>query len=143
MLSKESPDFCNYNLKELKVIAFETPYENNISFRSRSKGKCNKSLILNPISLTLSKNRLVKALSERWGLLQSCRDKYYYTKPRDEDNNCPICYDSLIRSWWCDRKTEWLTTHKASTVTTPCKHDFCGDCWGKIHEKILGNNNTN
>jgi len=140
MKDKECPTFGNYNMKELKLIAFETPYENNLSYRSRAKGKCSKNLIFNPIPLSLSKNRLVRALNERWHLLQTCRDKYYNDKPENEFDDCPICYEAITRNRWCARKSKWLLEHKQDSITTPCNHEFCGDCWRKIHTKTSNDN---
>ncbi len=142
MKYNECPNFSKYNMKELKVIAFVTPYENNISSSSISKGKCNKKLGFNPIPLTLSKNRLVRALNERWHLLQTCRDKYYNNKPENEFDDCPICYEDISRNIWCARKSEWLIEHGQDSITTPCNHDFCGDCWRKLRTKTSNNNQT-
>ena len=42
MVSKECPDFHSYNMKELKIISYNIPFENNFSRDNRMSRECRK-----------------------------------------------------------------------------------------------------
>ena len=87
MMSQEIPDFQSYTKKELKLVAYITPYKDTMA---RISGKRYSGY--DPISLTLSKSRLVERLIDRWNTLEAMRHTYY-RPPHGEE--CPICYENL------------------------------------------------
>lgn len=143
MVSKECPDFHSYNMKELKSISYNTPFENNLScgnIMSREcmkKNKYNPVLIENPIPLSLSKNRMVKALVKRWNALQSCRENYHHgiDSPEEYEEDCPICYETMTSKYWNDLESKWVMAYNVGTIKTTCNHKFCNTCWDQLHTR--------
>ena len=138
MISKECPDFQCYNMTELKAIAFMTPFENNIATGKIPKiymKEYGSFMRNNPISLSLSKKRMVKALVERWNVLQVCRDKYHYGIDNHEEyeDDCPICYETMTSKYWTNLESKWVMVYNIGTIRTNCNHKFCNTCWDKLH----------
>ena len=136
MVEKECPDFHSYNKKELNVIAFQIPYENNLSIIKfpRDISKTNKGFKLNPIPLTLSKTRMVKELTRRWETLAESRKKFYngIDNPEEYEDDCPICYENMTDKVWSDLESTWIMEYYVGTIKTTCNHKFCNKCWNKI-----------
>ena len=128
----ESPDFNSYTLNELKFISFYNQYEKSLE---SSDGMCDQNLNTkygwNPISLTLSKTRMVKALNERWKIRRPLLEKYNH-KPEEIDNECPICYNAIQTQYFNYRDSIWESNYNIGTAKTTCNHHFCGDCWDKV-----------
>lgn len=130
--SVESPDFNSYTLKELKYISFYNQYEKSLeSSDGMGDQNLNTKYGWNPISLTLSKTRMVKALNERWKIRRPLLEKYY-DKPQDIDNECPICYNAIQTQYFNYRDSTWISNFNIGTIKTTCNHHFCGDCWDKV-----------
>ena len=130
--SVESPDFNSYTLKELKYISFCNQYEKSLeSSDGMGDQNLNTKYGWNPISLTLSKTRMVKALNERWKIRRPLLEKYY-DKPQDIDNECPICYNAIQTQYFNYRDSIWKSNFNIGTIKTTCNHHFCGDCWDKV-----------
>jgi hypothetical protein len=130
--SVESPDFNSYTLKELKYISFYNQYEKSLeSSDGMGDQNLNTKYGWNPISLTLSKTRMVKALNERWKIRRPLLEKYY-DKPQDIDNECPICYNAIQTQYFNYRDSTWVSNFNIGTIKTICNHHFCGDCWDKV-----------
>ena len=128
MMSQEIPDFQSYTKKELKLVAYITPYKDTMA---RISGKRYSGY--DPISLTLSKSRLVERLIDRWNTLEAMRHTYY-RPPHGEE--CPICYESPDQFYWSITKGKWKKKHKLNEyikVTTKCNHTYCKKCWDSIH----------
>ena len=130
--SVESPDFNSYTLKELKYISFCNQYEKSLeSSDGMGDQNLNTKYGRNPISLTLSKTRMVKALNERWKIRRPLLEKYNH-KPEEIDNECPICYDAIQTQYFNYRDSIWKSNYNIGIVKTTCNHYFCGDCWDKV-----------
>jgi|TARA_B110000967_G_scaffold208864_1_gene262555 hypothetical protein len=147
MVEKECPHFHSYNIKELKRIAFDIPYENNLAITKfpRNISKNNKEFKINPIPLTLSKTRMIKALTRRWETLVECRNKFNHgiDNPEEYEDECPICYDTMTYKWWSDLKLTWSMEYNSGTIKTTCNHKFCNKCWDKIPKDCLRNRSYN
>lgn len=137
MQNSECPNFGSFTLKELKFIAFTTPYKKSMygSYGMRSN-KLNREYERDPIPMTLSKTRMVKALQERWGSLGSVREKY--NNKSTEPDDCPICFESIQTCSWSWKYSKWSLDYIPKTVRTTCNHHFCGNCWDNI--KPVANN---
>ena len=135
----ECPQFATFTLHELKVIAFTVPYQYTLeSSGGQGRGnKYNRKYGRSPIPLTLSKNRMVKALQERWEGFRSIREKYH-NKPTAELDDCPICLERMQDCSWSWRYSKWSRDYNLNTVKTICNHHFCGNCWGNIKQNDDG-----
>ena len=147
MISKECPDFQSFNMKFLKLIAFHTPYDNNITctLLHKEHNKQYGNVFINkPIPLTLSKNRTVKALIERWTVLHSCRDKYNHGIDNHEEyeDDCPICYETMTNKHWTNLESKWVMDYNQGIIRTPCDHKFCNSCWNKVRSISRNNSKT-
>jgi hypothetical protein len=132
LYSVESPNFNSYTLKELKLIAYSNPYERSFEGSPGMRdNRLNRKYGRKPIPLTLSKNRLVKALEERWEMRRPILEKFN-KKPTEEVEDCPICLESIQTYEWSFRKSEWLPDYCKNTIKTVCNHHFCGDCWSQV-----------
>jgi len=134
MKSRECPDFNSYATNELKLIAFETPYERNLSILiGMGSNKLNRKCGRNPISLTLSRKQLCKSLKHRWELLRPITDRYNNGPNNEEDNTeCPICYDNITECIWDCPTSDWTIQYKLGSVRTICNHYYCGNCWKNV-----------
>jgi len=130
MKKLECPDFSSLTLQELRYIAHITPYEKSIQSTTMGNNKLNQKYKRNPISLTLSKKRIVKELRERWESLHIVRENYQ-KKPTELDD-CPICFESIQDCIWCWTHSKWLRDYNVNTVRTKCNHYYCGSCWDNI-----------
>ena len=132
MTKNECPEFRSFTLKELKVIAYTTPYTKSLySSEGMNSNKLNRKYGRSPIPLTLSKNRMVKALQERWEALHIVRDRQQ-NKPTTELDDCPICLENIEDCSWSWKQSDWLKDYNMNTVKTVCNHHFCGDCWNRV-----------
>ena len=130
LYSVEHPDFHSYTLKDLKIIAFVNPFQ--YSFDSATGMRTNKQIRetgYDPIPMTLSKNRIIKALTNRWTGRKTLIEKYN-NPPHPEE--CPVCYDPIQIHTWRYRYSEWQTDYSNNTIRTTCNHHFCRKCWGNI-----------
>ena len=134
MKSEECPDFQSYNMKELKLIAFETPYEKSLYIRrGMNSNQMNRKYGRNPIPLTLSKNQMVKSLKRRWEILNPIVQNYNNGPNTETTEECPICYDNKVKdSKWDNMKSDWIPNYTIGTVKTICNHYYCGDCWQNL-----------
>jgi len=150
----ECPKFRSFTLQELKVIAYLTPYTKSLYSGDGMKGnKLNREFGRSPIPLTLSKNRMMKALQERWEGLHIVRERLHH-KPTAELDDCPICLERIEDCSWSWKQSVWLKDYNSKTVKTICNHYFCGDCWNQIRpnyndtkscplcRKLIGNTDT-
>ena len=135
----ECPQFATFTLQELKFIAFTVPYQHTLeSSGGQGRGnKYNRKYGRSPIPLTLSKNRMVKALQERWEGFRSIREKYH-NKPTAELDDCPICLERMQDCSWSWRDSKWSRDYNLNTVKTICNHHFCDNCWGNIKQNDDG-----
>ena len=132
MVEIEYPDFRSFTLQELKVVAYLTPYTKSLySGGGMSRNKLNREFGRSPIPLTLSKNRMVKALQERWEALHIVRERLHH-KPTAELDDCPICLECIEDCWWSWKESVWSRDYTMNTIKTVCNHHFCGDCWNRI-----------
>ena len=132
MTKIECPEFRSFTLQELKVVAYSTPYTKSLyGGGGMSRNKLNREFGRSPIPLTLSKNRMVKALQERWEALHIVRERLH-NKPTAELDDCPICLESIEDCSWSWIRSEWSKDYTTNTVKTTCNHHFCGDCWNRI-----------
>lgn len=133
MKKLECPDFGSFTLQELKVVAYLTPYEKSIQSSTMGNNKLNQKYKRNPISLTLSKKRIVKELRERWESLHIVRENYQQ-KPTvmDEIDDCPICFEPIQDCRWSFTHSVWSRDYSVNTVRTKCNHYYCGSCWDNI-----------
>jgi len=130
LYSVECPDFHSYTLKELKVIALINPFKYNFDSRpAHFENRKNKEHGYDPIPLTLSKNRLIQALTNRWKGRKTIIQQY--NTPPDEEE-CPVCYNPIQYSSWHYAQSCWETDYWQGTIRTKCNHHFCGSCWNKI-----------
>lgn len=136
MLLPECPDFNSFPINELRYIAHNYVLYAKTTWPYEHMGnKYNRKYLRQPISLTLSKNRLVRALVDRWTGLAPVR-ALMSSPPENKD--CPICYETMITHKWFQLKASWvevcLHTYDAKYVSPmradSCKHTFCGRCWG-------------
>jgi len=139
MQSSTCPNFNSFSTKELKLIAYLHPFEEGITYQyetaifSKSYGShINRKMVRNSIPLTLSKQRLVDALSKRWASLQPIIKQSLSPPECDE---CPICYETINEPNWKGYKWKKnrLYTRSGSDIYWPiktkCGHIFCGSCW--------------
>ena len=132
MVDIECPEFRSFTLQELKVVAYLTPYTKSLYSGDGMNGnKLNRKYGRSPIPLTLSKNRMVKALQERWEGLRIVRERLR-DKHTVELDDCPICLESIEDCSWHWKSSEWSKDYNSNTVKTICNHHFCGDCWNRI-----------
>jgi hypothetical protein len=135
MLLPECPDFNSFSINELRYIASKYAlYERAAWQHDRMGNRYNREYLRRPIPLTLSKNRTVQALVDRWAGFAPIRE-LMCTPPEDKD--CPICYENMLIHHWSRRISSWIAdcvyTYDAK-YTSPvllnnCKHMFCGKCW--------------
>jgi hypothetical protein len=143
MLENTCPDFTSYTYKELKVMAYENPFNNNLASAPNAWTGINinkKYFKREPIPITLSKPRLIRALIERWHKLRPITE--VYNKGFDIDNiniesevnttDCPVCYEPICDGVWDFKESRWHAVYKVNTVRTKCKHHFCDSCWGRL-----------
>lgn len=135
MSFEECPQFDTYPINELRFIAYhyakykkaipENPY--------RTYGtKYNHAFGYDPIPLTLSKNRMVKALVDRWNVYETFRKTKASTCEETMDD-CPICMEPFMLHKWCDHFARIAVhTQNNGCIITACKHRFCGKCWGHL-----------
>jgi hypothetical protein len=134
LVQDKCPDFNTYPLNQLRYIAYHfARYEKAIPLKRGSMGhKYNRKYLLNPISLTLSKPRTVRALVERWTGFKSVRD---LRSSVPEGDSCPICIETpLTVPKWDLEHSKWdmeycLADDDDLLIITKCKHLFCGSCW--------------
>ena len=138
MQSETCPDFNSFTTKELKLVAYLHPFEKGIShhqnayFTNGYGNTTNRKMVRNQIPLTLSKRRLVDALSKRWASLQPIIKQSLSPPECDE---CPICYETINELNWKGYKWKKnrLYTRSGSDIYWPiktkCGHIFCGSCW--------------
>ena len=135
MMLKECPDFSSFAINELRYIATNyAMYEKTTWPYDHMGNRYNRKYLLHPISMTLSKNRTVRALVDRWTGFAPVRE-LRLSEP--ESNDCPICYDNMFVYHWdqCSAswKDRWVYTYGAKyecpMVVDNCKHTFCGRCW--------------
>ena len=129
LLKLEHPDFNSYTLTFLKVIAFFVTYEDNLTLYKIRNNSIHRAFTYNPIPITLSKNRLIAALTERWCKLNIVIKRYAH-KPV-ADNDCPICYENICDYKWSFPLSKWKCILSRKTVVTTCKHTFCEQCWNR------------
>lgn len=141
MAFEECPKFEEYPINQLRFIAFHyAKYRKAIpdfSYNySGGQGKLyNREFGYDPIPLTLSKNRMVKALVDRWHGFATFRNKKtLYSMKEYED--CPICMEHFICHKWCNHYARLaLHSERNGAILTSCKHKFCGQCWGNLLQK--------
>jgi len=130
LYSVEHPDFHSYTLKDLKIIAFVNPFQ--YSFESATgmrTNKQNKEDGYDPIPMTLSRNRMIRALTNRWSGRKTLIEKYN-NPPHPEE--CPVCYEPIQNSCWKYSESRWDTDYTYDTIRTACNHHFCSKCWRNI-----------
>ena len=135
MSFEECPKFEEYPINELRFIAYHyAKYKRAIPRDpyTSSDNRYNRTFGYDPIPLTLSKNRMVKALVDRWNEYATFRkNKASAAEPTYEE--CPICIEQMICYKWCDNVARIAThTQKNGVIITSCKHKFCGPCWGNL-----------
>ncbi len=135
LYSVEHPDFHSYTLKDLKIIAFVNPFQYNFDSATgmRPDMRTNKKLRedgYDPIPMTLSKNRMIKALTNRWSGRKTIIEKY--NNPPSTTEECPVCYEPIQTHTWRYRSSEWQTDYSNNTIKTACSHHFCSKCWRNI-----------
>ena len=135
MIRAECPDFNTFPINELKYIATKYAlYEKAVWSNDHMGQQFNREYLRRPISLTISKNRLVRALVDRWTGFADMR-KMLHSQPEDVD--CPICYEKLFNYRWSFRTSSWMKEyeyindpcHENPVAMNRCKHMFCGRCW--------------
>ena len=130
LYSVERPDFHSYTLKELKIIAYINPFKYSFDMPlSTGLNQKNNEHGYEPIPLTLSRHRMIQALTNRWSGRKTLIEKY--NNPPDKEE-CPICYEPIQHSCWNYPESHWTTHYTYGTVRTLCNHHFCGSCWGKL-----------
>jgi len=136
MVRTECPDFNSFPINELRYIAHNYAlYEKTTWPHDHMGNKFNRKYSLQPIPLTLSKNRLVRALVERWTGFAPVRE-LIASPPEIKD--CPICYENMFMYNWCQRTSTWIercvytygAKYESPVLLNTCKHLFCGRCWG-------------
>lgn len=133
MKNTECPDFGSFTLKELKVIAYLTPYEKSMQSNTMGNNRLNQKYKRNLIPLTLSKTRMVKALRERWESLHIVRENH--SKKPTEMDDCPICFESIQCCSWSWTHSVWSCDYNVNTIITKCNHHYCSSCWDNIKPK--------
>ena len=130
LYSVERPDFHSYTLKELKIIAYINPFKYSFDMPlSTGLNQKNNEHGYEPIPLTLSRHRMIQALTNRWSGRKTLIEKY--NNPPDKEE-CPICYEPIQNSCWNYPESHWTTHYTYGTVRTLCNHHFCGACWEKL-----------
>lgn len=135
LLKLEHPEFKSYNRTLLKVIAFFVTYEDNLTLYKIRNNSIHREFTYNPIPITLSKNRLIAALNERWCKLNIVIKRY--TNKPFANNDCPICYENICDYKWSDQLSKWKCILSRKTIVTPCKHTFCESCWKRCPSMSL------
>jgi len=130
LYSVERPDFHSYTLKELKIIAYMNPFKYSFDMRTLTGlNQKNNEHGYEPIPLTLSRHRMIQALTNRWTDRKIIIEQYNNSPDKEE---CPICYEPIQNSCWNYPESHWTTHYTYGTVRTLCNHHFCGSCWGKL-----------
>jgi hypothetical protein len=137
MAFEECPKFDVYPINELRYIAFHyARYQKAIpsAWHTTLGNRYNRAFGYAPISLTLSKNRMVKALVDRWNGFATFREKKTSSPTQEvHAEECPICMEQMLRYYWSDKFARIaMQTKGYGVVTTRCKHTFCGGCWGNM-----------
>ena len=137
MAFEECPKFDVYPINELRYIAFHyARYQKAIpsGWETRLGNRYNRAFGYAPISLTLSKNRLVKALVDRWNGFATFREKKTLSTEEVSYEECPICIEHMIRHTWSNKlaRNAMHTQNGRGVIVTQCKHKFCGTCWGNM-----------
>jgi hypothetical protein len=136
MVRQECPDFNLFPINELRYIASNYAlYEKTAWPHDHMGNKFNRKYLLRPIPLTLSKNRLVRALVDRWTGFAPVRE---LKSSPPEIKDCPICYDNMLTYDWSQRTSSWIENcvytygakYESPVLLNTCKHMFCGRCWG-------------
>ena len=134
MLHDICPDFGVLHANELRYVAYHfAQYEKAIIYCSNKKTTqhYNQKFRLRPIPLSLSKKQMIHALVQRWNGFQSVRDLYKNPPSQVDDDDCPICLESLAWYKWSYETASW----KKDCITTVCKHRFCIECWDSHIQK--------
>ena len=138
MAFEECPKFDVYPINELRYIAFHyARYQKAIpsGWETRLGNRYNRAFGYAPISLTLSKNRLVKALVDRWNGFATFREKKTSSNQEVTYEECPICIEHMICHAWSNRLARnamHTQSKRGGIIVTQCKHTFCGTCWGNM-----------
>jgi len=152
MLENTCPDFTSYNYKELKLMCYANPFDNNLAFVRDSRNTINvdiKYFNRVPIPITLSKTRLIRALRDRWHKLRPISEAYNKGfDPNDINNDsdvntpdCPVCLESICHGVWDFKESKWTGIYKVNTIKTRCNHHFCNSCWYRLPSSRNHNNN--
>lgn len=141
MVQPECPEFESFPINELRYIASNYAiYEKAAWPHDHLGNKYNRKYLRRPISLTLSKKRIVRALVDRWGGFAPVRE--LMSSP-PECKECPICYENMYMYHWSQRTSSWIETcvhtygakYETPMLVSQCKHEFCGRCWGAHAEQ--------
>ena len=136
MMWPECPDFSSFAINELRYIASNyVIYEKTTWPYYHMGNRYNRTYLLRPISVTLSKNRTVRALVDRWNGFAPVR-KLRLSEP--VSNDCPICYENMYTYQWSQCTSSWNQNwlyasgakYEYPMCVVDCKHMFCGRCWG-------------
>lgn len=135
---EECPNFNNYPINELRFIAFyyagfkkAIPPSQMIPFGNRY----NRAFGYAPIPLTLSKNRTVKALVDRWKGFSTFRiNKSLSLSPDVDYVDCAICLEHISCYKWNNRnaRVDEFINNEVPSIITICNHKFCTRCWDRL-----------
>lgn len=138
MLDETLVDFKSFPVNELRfIISIYENFQKNIKKRYMQKLLlCDVEYLYSHIPFTLTKKRMISELTQRWLIYAPIRIIHNQKKPEDED--CPICMDSMSTYKWNQYKLKWnLYATKVplpnamfdGNIQTLCGHTFCGSCW--------------
>lgn len=137
------PDFKTFPINHLRYIAhYYAQYERAIVVKwwdPPNKKRFNRIAKYSPISMELSKGRMVKALTDRWKGFASYRINMKTPSPDCEE--CPVCMDCMVKYEWdhvygkvikktCAKFNDCY--EEFLPVITKCQHTFCGVCWDTL-----------
>lgn len=127
MSSTEMPRFDSYTKKELKYVSYITPHSNT-TIRDPGQEDCE----YDPISLSLCKSKMAKALKDRWEVMRSMKRE----KQKPCTNSCQLCRVRMETYSWSTARGEWILMESCrrydDKITTKCGHTFCSSCWNNL-----------
>jgi hypothetical protein len=136
MMHDLCPDFKLLRANELRYIAYHYAQYLTVVHdpTQRTTRHYNRKYMLRPIPLDYSKKKMINELVYRWHAFRKQRDLAKNPPENSEDDECPICYDTMKSCKWSYPTSSW-EINRDDVITTECNHTYCTRCWNEHLEK--------
>ena len=82
----------------------------------------------------IQKKKMINELVYRWHGFKKQHDLAKTPPENSEDDECPICYDTMKSCKWSYPTSSW-EINRDDVITTECNHTYCTRCWNEHLEK--------